>query len=106
MAKVRFILHDGRERVVEAEVGTSVMQAAVDNNVPGILADCGGNCICGTCHGYIDPAWIDKLEPASDNEAATLEGALRVEKNSRLTCQIELKETLDGIVIRLPVSQV
>jgi 2Fe-2S ferredoxin len=106
MPKVRFILHDGSEHVVEGAVGTSVMEAAIDNMVPGIIADCGGNCSCATCHGYVDPAWSDKLVPISESEAAMLDGAMRVEDNSRLTCQIKLTEELDGIVIRLPISQV
>jgi 2Fe-2S ferredoxin len=106
MPKVRFILHNGTEQLVEGEVGSSVMQTAVDNMVPGIIGDCGGNCSCATCHGYVDPDWIDRLTPISGSEAAMLDGAMRVEDNSRLTCQIKLTETLDGIVIRLPISQV
>jgi 2Fe-2S ferredoxin len=106
MPKIRFILHNGTEHVVDGEVGSSAMQTAIDNMVPGIIADCGGNCSCATCHGYVDPAWLDKLAPISEGEAAMLDGAMRVEDNSRLTCQISLTEELDGIVIRLPISQV
>jgi len=106
MPKIRFILHNGTEHVVEGEVGNSAMQTAIDNMVPGIIADCGGNCSCATCHGYVDPAWLDKLAPISESEAAMLDGAMRVEDNSRLTCQISLTAELDGIVIRLPISQV
>jgi ferredoxin, 2Fe-2S len=106
MPKVRFISHAGVERVVEGEAGSSVMQAAIDNMVPGIIGDCGGNCSCATCHGYVDPAWVDKLEPRSEDEEIMLDGVMNVEANSRLTCQIKLKRELDGIVIRLPVSQV
>jgi 2Fe-2S ferredoxin len=106
MPKIRFILHNGNEHVVDGESGRSVMEAAIDNMVPGIIADCGGNCSCATCHGYVDPDWIGKLEPISESEAAMLDGAMRVEPNSRLTCQIPLTEELDGIVIRLPISQV
>jgi ferredoxin, 2Fe-2S len=106
MPKIRFILHNGVERLVEGEVGSSVMQTAVDNMVPGIIGDCGGNCSCATCHGYADPSWLGKLLPKSEGEVAMLDGAVRVEENSRLTCQIQLTEALDGIVIRLPVSQV
>lgn len=106
MPKIHFILHSGAEHTVEARVGNSAMQTAVDNAVPGIIGDCGGNTLCATCHGYVDPGWLDKLEPASEDEAAILDGAMRVEPNSRLTCQIRMSEQLDGIVIRLPVSQV
>jgi ferredoxin, 2Fe-2S len=106
MPKVRFILHNGAEHLVEGEVGSSVMQTALDNMVPGIIGDCGGNCSCATCHGYVDPSWIGKLGPKSESEVAMLDGAVRVEDSSRLTCQIKLTEGLDGIVVRLPISQV
>lgn len=106
MVKVRFIQHDGSEVDVEGEVGASIMQTARDNMVRGIIGDCGGNCSCATCHGYIDPAWIDKLKPQSEDEALMLDGAMNLEGNSRLTCQIKLTQELDGIVIRLPISQV
>jgi ferredoxin, 2Fe-2S len=106
MPKVRFILHNGKEHTVTGDVGDSAMQTAVDNAVPGIIGDCGGNCSCATCHGYIDADWLDKLSPISEDEAAILEGAMHVESNSRLTCQVKLSEELDGIVIRLPISQV
>lgn len=106
MPKVRFILHNGTEHLIEGEVGASVMQTAVDNMLPDIIGDCGGNCSCATCHGYVDSAWLGKLEPISESEAAMLDGALRVEANSRLTCQIKLTNELDGIVVRLPISQV
>jgi 2Fe-2S ferredoxin len=106
MPKIRFILHSGAELLVEGEVGSSVMQTAVDNMVPGIIGDCGGNCSCATCHGYVDPSWLGKLSPKSESEIAMLDGAVRVEDNSRLTCQIQVTEALDGIVVRLPISQV
>jgi 2Fe-2S ferredoxin len=106
MPKIRFILHNGAEHLVEGEVGNSVMQTAVDNMIPGIIGDCGGNCSCATCHGYVDPDWVGKLAPKSEDEVAMLDGAMRVEDNSRLTCQIKLTQELDGLVIRLPISQV
>jgi len=105
MVKVRFIEHDGTEHVVEGAEGNSIMQTARDNLVRGIIGDCGGNCSCATCHGYVDPEWIDKLEPCDENEELMLEGAMNTESNSRLTCQIKLKPELDGIVVRLPISQ-
>lgn len=105
MVKVRFIQHDGSESVVEGDVGNSVMQTARDNLVAGIIGDCGGTCSCATCHGYVDPAWLDKLEPRDENETIVLDGVMGVESNSRLTCQIKLKPELDGLTVRLPVSQ-
>lgn len=106
MPKVLFILHNGEEHQVEGRDGESVMQTALDNMVPGIIGDCGGNRSCATCHGYVDPAWLAKLGPKSEEEELLLEGALRVEDNSRLTCQIKLTDSLDGIVVRLPISQI
>lgn len=106
MVQVRFIQHDGTETVVDGPEGESVMETARNNMVPGIIGDCGGNCSCATCHGYVDPDWLAKLPPVSESEEIMLEGVMNQEKNSRLTCQIKLKSELNGIVIRLPVSQV
>jgi ferredoxin, 2Fe-2S len=105
MTRITYIEHNGTEHVVEAEEGQSVMQAAVENLVPGIVGDCGGCCSCATCHGYVDPAWADKLPPKSDDEAMMLDGALEVQPESRLTCQIKVHAGLDGLVVRLPKSQ-
>ena len=106
MPRVLFVLNNGEERLVEGKIGDSVMQTALDNMVPGIIGDCGGNCSCATCHGYIDPDWIEKVGPRTEDEVVMLDGALRVEDNSRLTCQIKLSKELDGLVVRLPVSQI
>jgi len=106
MVKIRFIENDGTEHVVEGEVGNSLMQTASDNLVHGIIGDCGGNCSCATCHGYVDPDWFDKLPPRSEEETIMLDGAMHLEQNSRLTCQIKVTQELDGLVIRLPISQV
>lgn len=106
MPKVLFVLNNGEEHLVEGQPGDSVMQTAVDNMVPGIIGDCGGNCSCATCHGYVDPAWIEKVGPRTEEEILMLDGALRVEDNSRLTCQIKLSQELDGLVVRLPISQI
>jgi ferredoxin, 2Fe-2S len=74
--------------------------------IDNIIGDCGGNCSCATCHGYVDSAWLAKLGEKSESEVAMLDGAVRVEDNSRLTCQIKLTEALEGIVVHLPISQV
>jgi 2Fe-2S ferredoxin len=105
MPKIVFIEHDGTEHVVQADAGRSVMQAAVDNFVPGIIADCGGNCSCGTCHGFVDERWRPLLSPADANESSLLEGLLEAQTNSRLTCQISITPALDGLIVRLPKSQ-
>jgi len=106
MTKLTFIEHNGKTYEVDAKDGLSVMQAALDNGVLGILADCGGACSCATCQGYIDPAWKDKLPPVAEMEAAMLQdGAVNPTEDSRLTCQIIVSPALEGLVIRLPVSQ-
>ena len=105
MPTIVFIEHDGEKREVQAEAGRSVMQAAVENAVPGIVADCGGSCSCGTCHGFVDPAWLAKIPPAGTAESALLEGLLELKPNSRLTCQITVTANIDGMIVRLPKSQ-
>ena len=105
MAKVTYITHDGNEHVVEITPGWSLMEGAVKNRVPGIDADCGGACACATCHVYVDPAWAAALPPKSDMEEAMLDFALVTAPNSRLSCQIRVTSDLDGLVVRIPVSQ-
>ena len=105
MPKIVFIEASGKEHVVEAKVGQTVMLAATDNMVPGILADCGGSCTCATCHAFIDERWIATTPPAGADETAMLEGVLDPQPNSRLTCQIKISDALDGAVFRLPASQ-
>lgn len=104
MAKVIYIEHDGVEHTVELKDGVSVMEGAVKIALPGILAECGGACACATCHVYVDEAWLERIGPAGDLEASMLEFADGVEANSRLSCQIKLNASLDGLTVRLPVS--
>ena len=105
MAKITFITHDGEERIVEIADGWSLMEGAVRNGVPGIDAECGGACACATCHVYVDPAWTAALPPKSDSEDAMLDFALVTSPNSRLSCQIKVTPALDGLIVRVPVSQ-
>lgn len=105
MPTIIFAQHDGSEQRVHAEVGQSVMQAAINNSVPGILGDCGGNCSCATCHGYLDKAWIANIPAAKPYEIDMLSCASDLSADSRLTCQIIVTPELDGLVIRLPASQ-
>jgi 2Fe-2S ferredoxin len=81
------------------------MQVAVDNMVPGIIAECGGNCACATCHIYVEEAWRARLSAPSKEECAMLECALHVQENSRLGCQVLVTAQLDGLIVRLPLSQ-
>ena len=105
MAKITYIEHDGTEHKVDVANGLSVMEGAIKNSVPGIDADCGGACACATCHVYVDPEWIDKTGTKEDMEQTMLDFAVDVEENSRLSCQIEVSDELDGLVVRLPQSQ-
>ena len=105
MPTIVFIEHNGEKREVQVEAGGSVMRAAVENAVPGIVADCGGSCSCGTCHAFIEPAWLGKIPAADTAENALLEGLLELQPNSRLTCQITVTADIDGMVVRLPQSQ-
>ena len=105
MPKIKFIEADGKEHEVEAQEGRSVMQAAVDNLVPGIVAECGGYASCATCHGYVDEAWLTKVPPPDVTEEGMIACALHVQPNSRLTCQLKVTPALEGLVVRLPVSQ-
>lgn len=105
MPNVTFILPDESEVTVEALAGDSLMQTAVDNGIEEITADCGGCCSCATCHCFITPAWEGKVSPADDMEQALLETAIEdVQPNSRLSCQITLDDSLNGLVVKVPQS--
>ena len=105
MAKITFIEHNGTSHVVEAENGTSVMRAAVDNNVPGIDGDCGGECACATCHVYVEPEWQAATGARTETEETMLSFAAATQDNSRLCCQITVSDALDGLVVRTPDGQ-
>jgi 2Fe-2S ferredoxin len=106
MPKIVFVHPDGRNEAVEAEIGCSVMNAAMTHGIAGIIADCGGSAVCATCHVYVDEAWLEKTGGAHADEEALLDcaasGRLR---NSRLSCQVMMAPELDGIRIRLPERQ-
>ncbi|HVY84546.1 MAG TPA: 2Fe-2S iron-sulfur cluster-binding protein [Caulobacterales bacterium] len=105
MPKITYIEANGKEHVIDAPVGQTVMEAAIKHGVPGIDADCGGACACATCHVYVDPAWAEKTGEASSMEQSMLDFANDVEETSRLSCQIKVTDDLDGLVVRLPRSQ-
>ena len=105
MAKIKFIEFDGTEHDVAGENGASVMRAAIDNLVPGIDADCGGECSCATCHVLIDSDWMGKVGKPTDQEESMLDLNPDREANSRLSCQITVSEELEGIIVRLPEFQ-
>jgi len=107
MPKITYIEHSGREHSVEVSAGLSVMRGAVDNNIPGIDADCGGECACATCHVYVDENWlaVTGLPEVGSQEASMLSFAALAQPNSRLSCQIKVSAALDGLVVRLPEGQ-
>lgn len=105
MAKIVYIEFSGTEHVVEVPTGMSVMKGAVQNDIPGIDADCGGSCACATCQVYVDEAWRERAGTQSEMEASMLEFADHVQPNSRLSCQIEVSDALDGLIVRMPRSQ-
>jgi 2Fe-2S ferredoxin len=106
MAKITYIEPTGKEHVLDVEPGFSLMQGAINNNVRGIIAECGGACSCATCHVYIDEAWTGRLEKKSEMEEAMLEAVLDEQPNSRLSCQIKVTDELEGLVVRMPPKQV
>lgn len=101
MPKVVYITGDGERHEVEVENGYSVMEGAINNNIDGIVAECGGACACATCHAYIDEAWFGKLAEMDDMEDSMLDAAYERKDNSRLTCQIEISDELDGLVVHI-----
>jgi len=105
MPKITFIDSTGTSRDVETKVGTSIMEAAVQNMIPGIDADCGGACACATCHVYVASEWAGKLKDKDDMEDSMLDFAEEVQEHSRLSCQILMSDELDGITVTTPDSQ-
>ncbi len=106
MPKVTYIEFNGTPHAVDVPVGNSVMEGAKHNGVPGIDADCGGNCSCGTCHVYIEPEWRERVGPRTEFEELTIQFSSDVdEESSRLGCQIRVTDALDGLVVRMPPTQ-
>lgn len=107
MARITYIEHNGTAHTVDVPVGKSVMLGAVENNIRGIDADCGGECACATCHVYIDAAWLDKVgKPVpGSQEASMLSFAAVTQDDSRLSCQIKVTADLDGLIVRMPEGQ-
>ena len=101
MPKVTYITPDGERIEVEVENGYSVMEGAINNNVEGIVAECGGACACATCHSYIDESWLGRLPEMDDMEDSMLDAAYERKDNSRLTCQIEMNDDLDGLIVNV-----
>lgn len=105
MPKITYIEHDGTEHVVDADVGMTVMEAAVKHQVPGIEAECGGACSCATCHVYVEENWKQATGEPEEVEEDMLDFAFDVRPSSRLSCQIQVTDDLDGLVVRVPEKQ-
>ncbi len=105
MTRIIYIEHSGEKHELEIANGTSIMQAALDNNVRGIVADCGGSCSCATCHVYIDENWLNKASEKSEMEEILLEEVCDPQDNSRLSCQVEVSDELEGMIVRIPERQ-
>ncbi len=105
MAKITYIQHNGKSHTVEVKNGLSVMEGAVQNNIPGIDADCGGSMACATCHVYVKEEWFDKVNIKSEGEDDMLDQAYEPNKHSRLSCQISVSDDIDGLIVNLPEKQ-
>ena len=105
MPKITYVEHNGKSHTAEVPKELSVMEGALQNNIPGIDADCGGACACATCHVYVDEKWFDKLQTKEDAEQDMLDMAFEPKKFSRLACQITATDELDGLVVKMPSKQ-
>jgi 2Fe-2S ferredoxin len=105
MVKITYRDASGTARTVEGDIGSTVMETAIRNDVPGITAECGGACACATCHVYVDEEWTEVVGPPSPMEEDMLDFASDVRPTSRLSCQIRVKPELDGLVVQTPARQ-
>ena len=106
MAKITYIEHNGKSHTVDVQNGLTVMEGAVQNDIPGIDADCGGGMSCATCHVYVKEKWLDKFPAKEDGEEDMLDMAFEPKQNSRLSCQLTVSNELDGLVVNIPSKQV
>ncbi len=105
MPKITFIDQKGLSKIIEIDNGLTVMEGAVQNNVPGIDADCGGGMACATCHVYVEDSWFNKIQKAEDAEQDMIDMAYKPQKNSRLSCQIVVSDEIDGLTVTTPEKQ-
>ena len=105
MPKITYIENNGKSHSVDVPKGLTVMEGAVQNNIPGIDADCGGGMACATCHVYVKEEWFDKINPKSEGEDDMIDQAHQPSKFSRLSCQISVSDDIDGLVVNLPEKQ-
>ena len=105
MPKITYIEHDGSHHTVDAEIGSTVMETALRNDIASIVAECGGSCTCATCLVHVDDAWSATVGPPSAEEEEMLDSAFEVKPTSRLSCQIQVTEEMDGLIVRTPAYQ-
>ena len=105
MAKITYIEDNGKSHTIDVSNGLTVMEGAIQNNIPGIEADCGGSCACATCHVYVDEKWFTKLPEKQNAEQDMLDMAFEPNKFSRLSCQLIVSDELEGLVVNLPEKQ-
>ncbi len=106
MTTITYLDHQGHARSVDVANGDSVMEGAIDNDIDGIEAYCGGACACATCHVYVDEAWLPKLPPMAEKERNMLTFAMNQQPNSRLACQLKVSDELEGLVVTTPEYQI
>ena len=105
MPKITYIDSTGNQKTIDVAIGLSVMEGAIQNNIPGIDADCGGSMACATCHVYVEDSWFNKLPKAEDAEQDMIDMAYKPNKNSRLSCQIVVSDEIDGLTVTTPEKQ-
>ena len=105
MPKITYIDNKENSKTIDVENGLTVMEGAIQNNIPGIDADCGGSMACATCHVYVEEKWLDKLPKAEEAEVDMIDMAFEPKKNSRLSCQIIVSDELDGLTVNIPSKQ-
>ena len=105
MAKITYIDYQDNSKTIEVENGLTVMEGAIQNDIPGIDADCGGSMACATCHVYVEENWLDKIPKAEEAEVDMIDMAIEPKKNSRLSCQLIVSDELDGLTVTTPEKQ-
>lgn len=106
MPRITFHLHGSADKIIDASSGQSLMEAARSNDIPGIIAECGGTLSCATCHVYVDQDWVDRIPAPDANEVDLLEAVPEPRPGSRLSCQIMLSDAMDGLSVEVPESQI
>ena len=105
MPKITYKDNQGNSKTVEVENGLTVMEGAIQNDIPGIDADCGGSMACATCHVYVEEKWFNKLTKAEEAKIDIIDMAYEPKKNSRLSCQLIVSDELDGLIVTTPAKQ-